>query len=112
MATQDVLVGTAEQATSYYIRYEVVATSGGKNVLAPAVLASSFAAAAAVTPHDTNALAVTSRALFVGTGGDVKVTIGGTDVTFANVPDGTRLDIAVTHVKSTGTTATNIVSLS
>lgn len=54
-----------------------------------------------------------TRALFVGTGGAVKCTIGGTSVTFTNVPDGTRLDVAATLVSSTanGTSASDIVAL-
>lgn len=68
--------------------------------------------AAAVTPHNTNALANVSRALYVGSGGDVAVTMkGGGDVTFVAVPDGAVLPISVTHVKVTGTTATDMVAL-
>lgn len=68
----------------------------------------------AITPHDTNTLASTSRALFVGTGGTtLTVTMsGGGDLVFTNVPDGTLLPIRVTKVKATGTDATGIVSLS
>jgi hypothetical protein len=71
--------------------------------------------AVAVTPHDTNALAATSRALFVGTGGTtltVRLSGAGADVVFTNVPDGTLLPIRVTHVRATGTDADDIVSLS
>ena len=65
-------------------------------------------------------------ALYVGTGGDVAVVMSGVldisggatnlssndvDVIFKNVPSGTFLPIAVTHVKSTNTTATNILAI-
>tara|TARA_R100000773_G_C4203633_1_gene105207 strand:- start:660 stop:905 length:246 start_codon:yes stop_codon:yes gene_type:complete len=65
-----------------------------------------------VTPHNSNALSSPS-ALYVGVGGDVVVTMANsaTDVTFKNVPSGTFLPIAVTHVKSTNTTATNILAI-
>jgi hypothetical protein len=35
----------------------------------------------------------------------------GTDVTFANVPTGTKLPVRVSKVKATGTTASSIVAL-
>ena len=67
--------------------------------------------AAAVTPNDSTVLALT-RALWVGTGGNLKVTMGyGTDVTFTAVPDGKLMPIRVTKVFSTGTTASNIVAI-
>jgi hypothetical protein len=41
----------------------------------------------------------TTRALYVGTGGDITVTMAaGTSVTFADVPSGVVLPIQVTHV--------------
>lgn len=50
--------------------------------------------------------------VFVGTGGDVKVTIsGGSDVTFKNVPSGTFLPVLVTKIWSTGTGASDIIAL-
>lgn len=65
--------------------------------------------AEAVTPG-AGALSNTTRALFVGTGGDVTVTMaGGGSVQFTNVPDGTTLPIRVTHV--TAATASDIVAL-
>tara|TARA_Y100000004_G_scaffold184160_1_gene232826 strand:- start:1270 stop:1512 length:243 start_codon:yes stop_codon:yes gene_type:complete len=67
--------------------------------------------AVAVTPHNTDALTPTS-ALYVGVGGDLTVTMADstTDVVFKNVPSGTFLPIAVTHVK-TATTATDILAI-
>jgi len=71
---------------------------------------STYDTAAAVTPSDTTA--VTFRALWVGGAGNVAVvTEGGNSVTFTAVPAGTLLPVAVQTVKSTGTTATNMVGL-
>lgn len=68
--------------------------------------------AEAVTPHDTNQLTNVSRGLYVGVGGDVTVlTAGGQTVLFKAVPAGTVLPIRINRVNSTGTTATNMVSI-
>lgn len=65
---------------------------------------------AAVTPHDTNELSIYSRALYVGTAGDLKVTtVGGDTVTITNAAVGWH-PIAVKVVFSTGTTASNIIA--
>lgn len=72
-----------------------------------------FVSAVAVTPNDSTPLAVTSRGVYVGTGGNLKVTMadGGTPLTFTGVPTGTLLEISVSLIWATGTTASNIVSL-
>lgn len=68
--------------------------------------------AAAVTPHDTNDLTFTTKAIFVGGAGNLKVkTLVGNDVTFTGVTAGTVLQIHAQRVYSTGTTATNIVAM-
>lgn len=68
--------------------------------------------AEAATPSDDTDLVYVSRALYVGTGGDVTVvTKRGNTVLFANVIDGTIIPIRVTRVMATGTTATDILSL-
>lgn len=68
--------------------------------------------AVAVTPHDTDELAVYSRGLYVGVSGNVViVTVGGETVTFSNLAAGIIHPIRAKIVKSTGTTATNIVSV-
>lgn len=69
--------------------------------------------AAAVTTSDSTVLNPVPRALYIGSGGDVTVTMAadGTDVTFANVPTGTKLPVRVSKVKATGTTASSIVAL-
>lgn len=76
-------------------------------------LESPAVAAVAVTPNDSTALTKTSRAVYVGGAGNLTVTMAdGVDVVFNSVPAGFILPIRVTYVKSTGTTATNIVSMS
>ena len=69
--------------------------------------------AAAVTPHDTNALADVPKALYVGAAGNVACRLidDSADVTFVGVPAGAILPIRVSHVRSTSTTATSIVAL-
>lgn len=75
-------------------------------------LSSPAAYAAAVTPSDTVDLTSEARALFVGTGGNVRVlTVGGDTVTFNAVPAGTTLPVRVKRVYATSTTASNIVAL-
>ena len=63
-----------------------------------------------VTPDDSNDL-TSMGILYIGTGGDVKVTgVKSGTVTLKNVPSGTWLNfIRVIKVFTTGTTATDIV---
>ena len=73
--------------------------------LAPGPAVSAFA----VTTSDTVTFSAT-RALWVGSTGNVKVTMNdGTVVTLNSVPAGAWLDMSVTQVFATGTTASNIV---
>lgn len=67
--------------------------------------------AEAVTPHATNSNYY--DILYIGVGGDVVVRpIDSTaDVTYKNVLSGTYLYGIVTHVRASGTTATDIVGL-
>ena len=69
----------------------------------------------AVTPSDTVDLPDITRAVYVGGAGDLTVIFQddatATPVTFKAVPVGTVLAIAVGIIKSTGTTATNIVAM-
>ena len=68
--------------------------------------------AAAVTPSDSNDLGTFARALYIGGGGDLHVTMaGGSEVTFEDVPAGSTLPIRVKRVHATGTTASSIVAL-
>lgn len=68
---------------------------------------------AAVTPNDAaNLPTVPTRALYVGTGGNIVVdSVSSTSITFRNVPPGTMLPIAVYRVRATSTTASNIVAI-
>lgn len=68
--------------------------------------------AAAVTPNDSTDLTNTARALYVGTGGDIKITTAGGDtVTLNDVQGGSILPIRTKRVFSTGTTASNMVAI-
>jgi hypothetical protein len=67
--------------------------------------------AVAVTPDDTDTIAITSG-LYVGSDGNVNVTMAsGNDVIFTGVLAGSILPIRVIKVLSTSTTATNIIAL-
>lgn len=75
--------------------------------------------AAAVTPSDSSALAAPARSLYIGVTGDVKVDlacagkfsgVAAAAVVFKAVPVG-FLNVQVSKVYNTGTTATNIVAL-
>ena len=65
-----------------------------------------------ITPHDTNELSSTTRALWVGVTGNVTVDglVEGTNITIANVPVG-YLSGQFTRVYSTGTTASSILGV-
>ena len=67
--------------------------------------------AAAVTPSNTVDLPTASKRLWVGAIGDVTlITVGGDTVTYTAVPAGTYLNVRAARVKSTGTSASNIVA--
>jgi hypothetical protein len=66
----------------------------------------------AITPHDTNPLTKSTRAIYVGGAGNiVLVTSGGDTLTFTAVPVGTILPVEAKIVKATSTTATLLVGL-
>lgn len=69
--------------------------------------------AAAVTKSDATVFSVATRGIYVGTTGDVAVTMAetGSAIVFTAVPAGVILPIAVTQVLSTDTTASDIVRL-
>ncbi len=73
-------------------------------------LESPASSAVEITPSDENDLAQVSRAVYVGGTGHLAVTMkDGSNTTFKNLIGGTVLAIRVSKVKSTGTTATDIV---
>lgn len=77
----------------------------GSDILGPA------RNAAAVIPSDTDDLPNASKRLWVGTGGAVSlITVGGDTATYTAVPSGTYLQVRAARVRSTGTTASNIVA--
>jgi len=69
--------------------------------------------AAPLVPHDTNPIAVTPKALFIGTGGHLvaRGVNGVADVTFRNLASGSILPFRPGFVRATGTTAADIVAL-
>lgn len=69
------------------------------------------AGAVAVTKSDSTVLTPT-RGLYIGGAGNVALTMAdGTDITFTALAVGVIHPISCTKVKSTGTTATNIVAV-
>lgn len=65
-----------------------------------------------VAPSDTTDLPQVSRALYIGQGGDVALTmVDGHVLTFEAVPGGSLLPIRVSAVAATGTSATGIIAL-
>jgi hypothetical protein len=67
---------------------------------------------AIVITSGDHALTYASRALWVGSGGDVKVDmLDGTALTFLGVSEGTLLPIRISKVYSSGTTASNMVAV-
>lgn len=67
--------------------------------------------AAEITPDDTADLETAARALWIGTGGDLRVTTaGGETVTLRNAANG-LLPIRTARVHATGTTASDIVAV-
>ena len=66
----------------------------------------------ALVPSNTVDLAISTRAIYVGAGGDIKVTMAGGDtVTFTSVPQGMVLPIRAARVWATGTTAASLVGV-
>ena len=66
----------------------------------------------AITPHDSNELAETTRALYVGTAGSVALVMAsGAALSLVNVAGGTILPLRVRAVRATGTCAGALVGL-
>lgn len=75
-------------------------------------LTSPASGAAPITPNDTAELSFTTRAIYVGSGGDVSLRlIRGDVVTLSNLQAGVIYPLRVDQVLATGTTAGNLVAL-
>lgn len=66
-----------------------------------------------IVPSDAGNLTKATKAIYVGTGGDIVLRAVGSqnDVTFRNVIGGSILDIRVGAVRATGTSAADLVGL-
>jgi hypothetical protein len=65
-----------------------------------------------VTTSDGADQAFTTRGIYVGVAGNVKVTTaGGNAVTFVAVPAGSILPVRAARIWATGTTATNLIGM-
>ncbi len=65
----------------------------------------------AIVPHDANAVASVTKAIYVGTAGNVTLrpVNAASDVLYKNVPAGSYLTVRASHVRATGTTAADLV---
>ena len=72
-----------------------------------------YGTAVAIDISSGNHSSLSHNALYVGTGGNVKVNMGtsGSGITFSNVASGQILPIQITQVYQSGTTASNMVAL-
>lgn len=69
-------------------------------------------AGTALAPSDSAALAKATRAIYVGGGGNLRVTlVNGDTITLAGVLPGMIYPLRISHVRATGTTATGLVGL-
>lgn len=66
-----------------------------------------------IAPNDSEDIDTITRAIYVGTGGNLAVQMagGGGAVTFRTLPAGALLPIRVTRVLATGTTASDLIGL-
>lgn len=78
----------------------------------PDVLGAPSAAPFTIVPDDANPLPFIPKGIYVGTGGDVTLrgVRGGADVTYKNLPDASYIAVRASHVRSTGTTAKNLIA--
>ena len=67
----------------------------------------------AITPDDSGDLPRATKAIYVGTGGDIVLRAVGSDedIVFRNAISGSILDIRVRAVRATGTAAADLVGL-
>ena len=66
-----------------------------------------------ISPDDSSELMSATKAIFVGSGGDLTVRLidNDVDVTFRNINSGTVLAIRARAIRFTGTTADDLVGL-
>lgn len=71
-----------------------------------------FTRAAPITPSDTAPIACdfALKGIYVGSGGAVVCTVHGFDIWF-HAPAGTTVPVVASHVKATGTTATQLIAV-
>jgi len=75
-------------------------------------LTSPASGAAPITPDDMTELSFTTRAIFVGSGGNVTLRLArGDTVTLMNMQAGVVYPLRVDQVLATGTTAGNLIAL-
>jgi hypothetical protein len=65
----------------------------------------------AITPSDADPLPALPKGIYVGTGGDVRLrgVNAAADVTYRNLADGAYIAVRASHIRATGTTATDLV---
>lgn len=82
-------------------------SSSSDSLIAPARLAFDL------VPADTGDLAFATKAIYIGSGGDIVLRAIGseTDVTLRNVASGSMLAIRARAIRATGTTAASLVGL-
>lgn len=82
-------------------------SNASDSLIAPAKLAFP------ISPDDVADMSSGTKAIYVGTGGDLVVRLVESDVdtVFANVPDGSILPLRVQAVRQSGTSASNLVGL-
>ncbi|MDB5539302.1 MAG: hypothetical protein JWQ89_1029 [Devosia sp.] len=65
-----------------------------------------------ITPNDATDFTAETRAIYIGSAGDlVVVLVSGDEVSFVGLSGGALLPVRARRVKSTGTTATHLVGL-
>lgn len=69
--------------------------------------------AAAITPNDSTDLTNECRAIYVGGNGSIRLDAAGgaTNILFSSAKGGSTIPVRVKRVRSTGTTANNLVCL-
>lgn len=65
-----------------------------------------------LAPHNTNPLPLVTKGIYVGTGGDVtlRAVDSAADVTYKNLADGSYIYVRASHVRATGTDATDLIA--